>query len=151
MNQCIAAATREDCLAVPGQSIQEGKVCGLGNTCDNPPGNAKAITWWEHCPTNEPCPGPTLGDIDGVIGCVDDAADALVDGLLCLQFPNGVACPTPAVPTPTPTQTPPLLCGDSSAPECNGACPTDAGNCQIVGGACACVGGLPTPSATPTP
>ena len=107
MNLCAAAATREDCLNVPGQSIQEGKVCGLGNTCDNPPGNAKSITWWEHCPTNDPCPGPTLGDLDGVIGCVDDAADALVDGLLCLQFPNGQACPTPVLtPTPTPTSTP---------------------------------------------
>ncbi len=104
-NQCAAAATREDCLNVPGQSVQEGKECGLGNTCDNPPGNAKAITWWEHCPNNVPCPGPTLGDIDGVIGCVDSIADSTVDTLLCLQFPNGAACATP-VPTATPAATP---------------------------------------------
>jgi hypothetical protein len=82
-------------------------VCGGGNTCDNPPGNAKGITWWEHCPNNQPCPGPTLGDLDGAIDCVDSTADALVDGLLCLQFPNGAACPTPVLPpTPTPTVTP---------------------------------------------
>lgn len=53
-------------------------------------------------------------------------------------------------PRPTPASTP-QLCGDSSAPACNGACPTDAGECQNVGGACLCVGGRPTETPTPLP
>ncbi len=46
-----------------------------------------------------------MTDIGAVIDCVDSTADELIDGLLCLQFPNGAACPTP-VPTPTRTSTP---------------------------------------------
>ena len=127
---CTAAVDRTDCIDNLGGTIQENKTCGAaciggsndgaacvavsecpggtcGGSCENAPGGGQHITWWEHCPTNEPCPGPTLNDMDDVIGCVDAAADALVDGLLCLQFPNGQACPTPAVPTPTVTPTPP--------------------------------------------
>ena len=95
---------------------QEGRVCSMGS-CDNLPGTVRPITWWETCPSEGPCPKPTLGDIDGVIQCVDDTADRLIDGLLCLQFPNAGACPgaqpTPCAtatpvdtPTPTPTTTP---------------------------------------------
>lgn len=105
--QCTTLPTsRDDCVMNFGGTVQENKFCNLNN-CDNIPGPNKPITWWEHCPTNEPCPGPTLGDIDDVIDCVDSTADQLVDGLLCLQFPNGAACPTPVLtPTPTPTTTP---------------------------------------------
>jgi len=104
-NQCVVSASRDDCTTNLNGTIQSGKQCGLGGTCENPPGNAKSITWWEHCPGNDPCPGPTLGDLDGLIDCVDQTADTLVGGLLCLQFPNAGACPT-AVPTPIPTATP---------------------------------------------
>jgi hypothetical protein len=106
MQQCVLAATREDCLMLPGHSVTEDRICDGGTlTCDNIPGPGKSLTWWEHCPNNEPCPGPTLGDIDGVIQCVDDVADELVGNVLCLQFPGSGTCPTPA-PTPTPTITP---------------------------------------------
>jgi hypothetical protein len=104
---CTTAPTsRDDCVMNFAGTVQEGKFCNV-NTCDNLPGPGKPLTWWEQCPTNDPCPGPTLADIDGVIDCVDSTADQLVDGLLCLQFPNGAACPTPVLtPTPTPTATP---------------------------------------------
>jgi hypothetical protein len=100
---CSVAATREECTDTLLGTVMEGKVCGIDNNCGNPPGNQKYITWWEHCPDNEPCPGPTLGDINGVIGCVGGTADRIVDGLLCLQFPNADACPPAATPNPTPT------------------------------------------------
>jgi hypothetical protein len=83
---------------------------------------------------------PSVGDatdIDGKVTETTDTIAALVGGA---RFP-----------TPTPTQTPPLLCGDSSAPACNGACPTDAGDCDLVEGACRCVGGFPFPTPTATP
>ena len=102
-NQCVVAASRGDCTTNLSGTVQEGKQCGLGLTCGNPPGNAKSITWWEHCLINEPCPGPTLGNLAGLIDCVDETADDAVGGLLCLQFPNGGACSTP---TPMPTSTP---------------------------------------------
>jgi hypothetical protein len=109
MQQCVVAATRQDCIDLGGtHSVSEDRVCDMGS-CANIAGPGKSITWWEHCPNNEPCPGPTLGDIDGVIQCVDDIADEVVGNVLCLQFPNGGACttPTPAeTPTPTPTSTP---------------------------------------------
>jgi hypothetical protein len=103
---CVAALDRNDCVTNLGGAVKEGKVCNAG-TCDAIGGPNHPLTWWESCPSNEPCPGPTLGDMDGVIGCVDSIADGVVDTLLCLQFPNsGAACATPAVPTPTPTSTP---------------------------------------------
>lgn len=104
---CVAAVDRNDCVTNLGGAVKENKVCNLG-TCDSIPGPNHPITWWESCPSNEPCPGPTLGDMDGVIDCVDSIADGLVGNLLCLQFPNASACPTatPGVPTPTPTSTP---------------------------------------------
>ena len=101
---CVAAASRDDCVMNLSGTVKEGKTCNAG-TCDPVGGPNQAITWWESCPNNEPCPGPTLGNLDGVIGCVDSLADGVVSTLLCLQFPNGNACPTP-VATPTPTVTP---------------------------------------------
>lgn len=104
---CVAAASRDDCVMNnPGASVKEGKTCNAG-TCDPVMGPNQSFTWWESCPNNQPCPGPTLGNLDGVVDCVDSLADGAVSTLLCLQFPNGAACPTPvATPTPTPTSTP---------------------------------------------
>jgi hypothetical protein len=105
---CVVATDRADCVDNLGGQVSEGRTCELG-TCENQPGPNKSLTWWEHCPINQPCPGPTLGDIDGVIDCVDAVADGVVSNVLCLQFPNGAACATPAptatpeAPTPTPT------------------------------------------------
>ena len=101
----MVATDRADCVDNLGGQVSEGRTCDMG-TCENVPGPNKSLTWWEHCPINQPCPGPTLGDIDGVIDCVDDVANGVVSNVLCLQFPNGAACATPAAPTPTPTSTP---------------------------------------------
>ena len=106
-NSCVLAADRATCTT-GGGTVQEGKMCDPGTLkCVNAPGG-NTVTWWDSCPIAAPCPGPTPGTLSGLIGCVDDTADQLVDKLLCLQFPNGGACPTPspAVPTPTPTSTP---------------------------------------------
>jgi len=108
-NACTVAANREDCLAIPGASIQEDKVCGAGLTCENPPGNVKHITWWGFCPESETCPGTALTTLDDLIACVDSSADAIVDEVLCLQFPNSYPCASPspdATPTPEITPTP---------------------------------------------
>jgi hypothetical protein len=105
--QCTTLpVSRDDCVMNFAGTVQENKFCNV-DMCDNTPGPNKPFTWWEQCPTNEPCPAPTMTDIGGVIDCVDSTADKLIDGLLCLQFPNGAACPTPVLtPTPTPTSTP---------------------------------------------
>ena len=101
-NSCILAADRTTCT-MGGGTVQEGKMCDSGTLkCMNPPGG-NLITWWDSCPIAEPCPGPTPGTLSGLIDCVDDVADATVDTLLCLQFPNAGACATP---NPTPTATP---------------------------------------------
>jgi hypothetical protein len=96
-NQCTAAATREDCLSVVGQTVQENKTCGVGLTCDPVPGG-QSITWWSNCPESDTCPGTALADINDLIDCVDTAANAIVDELLCFQIrSNGGAdwpCPT---------------------------------------------------------
>jgi len=106
MQQCVAAATRGDCLATPGNIVQEGKTCGVSNTCENTNPGGQVITWWEHCPLDDtPCPGATPTTQNDLIDCVDRTADSIVTNHLCLQFPNGGACAT-ATPTPTPTSTP---------------------------------------------
>lgn len=98
-----ASFTRTDCTDM-GFTVQEGKMCDAGTLkCTNAP---KTITWWGSCPSDSgPCPGPTLATMDDVTDCIDTTADQIVDELLCMQFPNGNACPTPVV-TPTPTVTP---------------------------------------------
>jgi hypothetical protein len=53
----------------------------------------QAITWWENCPESDTCPGPALSSLDDLIDCVDTSADAIVDELLCEQFPTGWPCP----------------------------------------------------------
>lgn len=126
---CTVAVDRTDCTVNLGGTVSEGKVCGgvggptcqgganagaacaaasecpggsCGGSCQNIPGPGKALTWWEHCPTNATCPGDGLSDIHDVIECVNDVADGLVSNVLCLQFPDGSTCATP-VPTPTAT------------------------------------------------
>ncbi len=107
-NDCVVVADRAACLTA-GYSIQEGKVCDPGTLkCTNPAGG-KPLTWWDSCPTNDPCPGPTMNDHSDLANCVDDIADDVVGNLLCLQFPNREACPTPtptATPEPSPSPTP---------------------------------------------
>jgi hypothetical protein len=85
-NQCVAAATRDDCTN-GGGTVQENHVCGVSNDCDPTPG-MQPITWWENCPTTT-CGGQPLTDLDGLSGCVDSSADEIVDDLLCMQFPSG--------------------------------------------------------------
>jgi hypothetical protein len=82
----------------------EQKVCNtVTGKCDNGP---KTLTWWASCPSEEgACPGTALASMDDLTACVQENADAIVDELLCMQFPNREACPTP-VPTPTPSETP---------------------------------------------
>jgi len=103
-NACVSAADRAACESAGG-TVQEGKTCGVDDTCTQAP---KTITWWASCPS-EPgaCPGTAVATIADLIACVDSTADGIVDDLLCMQFPNGNACPTPtSAPTPTPTPTP---------------------------------------------
>lgn len=91
MNQCTAAATREDC-ELGGGTVQENKVCGGDNTCDSIPGGQK-VTWWSSCPNSESCPGASVTTLDELIDCVDASADEIAQHLLCIQFPSGWECP----------------------------------------------------------
>jgi hypothetical protein len=104
-NSCVAATSRDDCTMNLGGNVQEGKTCNAGN-CDPSPGNKK-ITWWGVCPESD-CTG-TLTTLDDLTACVDTSADAVVDELLCLQFPrNGGAdwpCPVDTEATTTTTST----------------------------------------------
>ena len=107
-NQCtLTPTTRPDCEAIAGASVQEGKLCDAGMLkCMPAP---KTITWWNNCPESDGCPGAPVTSINELIACVDSSADAIVEELLCIQFP-GYPCPvegTPAAtPTPSPTPTP---------------------------------------------
>jgi hypothetical protein len=94
---CTVAATRDDCVNVLGGDVMEDKNCVAGS-CDPIPGPNKPITWWENCPENDTCPGPTLANISDLIGCVDSAANAIVSELICFQFPRngGADWPCPA-------------------------------------------------------
>ena len=84
-NMCVAATSREDCTDVHGGQVQEGKICDVDNTCTNPPGNTKGITWWELCPDQ----GAALSDIDDVKACIQTAAGTIIDEILCWTFPGG--------------------------------------------------------------
>src|SRR5207237_1307172 len=94
-NACTVVATRADCLAIPGADVMEGKTCDTGtNKCSGGgPGN---ITWWENCPEGATCPGMPVTTMDELIACVDATANAIVDEVLCLQFPPGTGwdCPS---------------------------------------------------------
>ena len=95
-NACMAAATRDDCENVVMGDVQEDKTCVAGQ-CDPVMGNKK-ITWWEFCPESTSCPGTPLSTLGDLTDCIDVAADAISDELLCLQFRgnNGADWPCPA-------------------------------------------------------
>lgn len=97
-NQCIAAATREDCVMNLGGDVQEDKTCGVGGTCDPVMGNKK-ITWWTNCPESNTCPGTPLSTLDDLIDCVDVSADAISDQLICLQFRGNGGADWPCPPS----------------------------------------------------
>jgi hypothetical protein len=98
-NNCMAAADRETCETNGGQ-VQEGKVCGVGNTCDPQPGNQQ-ITWWEKCAqlVSASCTGAALVTQEDLIACVGDNAELVVQRLLCYQFRGGSEWPCPTSPS----------------------------------------------------
>jgi len=104
-NDCVIVADRATCSMGRGD-VQEGKTCDPETLkCTNPA--SKPLTWWDSCPINDPCPGPTMNDDSDLSDCVDSVADDVVGKLLCLQFPNREACPTPTpTSTPEPSATP---------------------------------------------
>lgn len=83
-NDCVAAADRTDCVDNLAGQVQEGKECGVGLTCETVPGNQ--FTWWGDCPEASGCPGTSLATLDDAVTCIDGAANAIVDELLCLQL-----------------------------------------------------------------
>jgi hypothetical protein len=98
-NMCTAGVTREDCENVLLGQVQEGKICDVDDTCANPPGNVKSITWWENCPEG----GAALEDLDDLESCVETVADTIIDELLCMTFPrnSGVDWPCPPEGSPS--------------------------------------------------
>jgi len=86
-----------------GGTVQENKTCDAGSC--SPITGGGVITWWENCPEAASCPGATVGTMNQLIDCLDASADAVVDELLCLQFPSGWPCPTESTTTTTTTST----------------------------------------------
>jgi len=100
-NECTAAATRSDCLAMGvGFTVQEDKFCDVDSTCTSL-GSDKQFAWWGSCPDDDVCPGTALATTDDLTACVDSVADRLVDRLLCLQIPRngGADWPCPGSPS----------------------------------------------------
>jgi hypothetical protein len=92
-NNCVAAADRDTCVSGGGE-VQEGKTCGVSNTCDPIPGSQQKITWWDTCPRRY-CGNSSVTTLAELIDCVDDKADEIVDSMLCYQFPgSGWLCPS---------------------------------------------------------
>lgn len=91
-NMCVDVADRDTCTGLGG-SIQEGKFCDIDETCANPPGGGKEMTWWEICPTSIACGDPALASIEDVAACVGAEADTVVADMLCRQLPTGWPCP----------------------------------------------------------
>jgi hypothetical protein len=100
-NMCMAEPDEATCTATAGCAVQEGKLCDVDLTCKPGP---KTLTWWNNCPESDTCPGAAVTTLDQLIGCVDTSADAIVDELLCFQFP-GYPCPAPDVDATTTTVT----------------------------------------------
>ena len=94
-NNCVAAVDRETCIT-GGGDVQEGKACGVSNTCDPVGGPNQKVTWWDTCPIRS-CGNFSVTTLDDLIDCIDAKADEIVDGMLCYQFPNpasGWTCPS---------------------------------------------------------
>jgi hypothetical protein len=100
-NTCMVAADQATCEATAGCTVQLGKTCGVALTCEP----SKTLTWWNNCPESGSCPGAAVTTMDELISCVDTTADAIVDELLCFQFP-GTPCPPPDTTTTTTTTLP---------------------------------------------
>ncbi len=98
-NMCVAATTRDECENTHLGQVQEGKICDIDDTCGNPPGNVKGITWWESCPEG----GAGLTDLEELKDCVETSADTIIDELLCWTFPGGGGSdwPCPAESSPS--------------------------------------------------
>jgi hypothetical protein len=97
-NQCVGAADRETC-ELGGGTVQEGKICGVSNTCDPAPGGQK-ITWWSTCERRD-CAGYNVTTIEELDGCVEDRADEIVEALLCYQFPRNAQLDWPCPSSPS--------------------------------------------------
>ncbi len=97
-NMCVGATTRDECENVHFGQVQEGKFCDVDDTCSNPPGNVKGITWWENCPED----GAALTDLDDLKGCVETASGTIIDELLCWTFPGGGGTDWPCPPEGSP-------------------------------------------------
>jgi hypothetical protein len=65
--------------------------CGNRDPAPSPSGSQ--ITWWGFCPESNSCPGTPLSTLDDLVTCVDAAANAILEELLCIQFPSGWPCP----------------------------------------------------------
>jgi hypothetical protein len=97
-NACTASTSRSECESNLGGTVQEGKTCGVGNTCDPAGGPNQRITWWSTCPKNDTCDA-TLDTLDELISCANATAEETAAELLCLQFPSGWGpCPPDAGP-----------------------------------------------------
>jgi hypothetical protein len=80
-------ADRTDCTMNLGGTVQEGKTCGGGGTCDSVMDPDQKITWWSTCPQKATCTGDNL-TLDELISCVDQSAQQISAELLCIQFPE---------------------------------------------------------------
>jgi hypothetical protein len=96
-NNCMNIPDRPTCAATSGCMVQEGKFCDIDLTCSPAP---KTLTWWDNCPESDTCPGTAVTTMAQLTTCVDAAADAISDELLCFQFP-GYPCPAPDSTTTT--------------------------------------------------
>jgi hypothetical protein len=97
-NACVVSSSRVDCETNLGGTVQEGKVCGVGNTCDPLTGGGQDLTWWSTCPTDDTCTGALTTRAD-LVSCVEDMVDQRTQALLCIQFPSGWPCPPDASPS----------------------------------------------------
>ena len=100
-NMCVAAADRDTCL-LGGGTVQEGKICGGGNTCDPQPGNQK-VTWWEQCAerVSGTCTGAALVTREDMVECIEDNAELVVDRVLCYQFRGNLGQDWPCPDSPS--------------------------------------------------
>ncbi|HXC53507.1 MAG TPA: hypothetical protein VN634_21650 [Candidatus Limnocylindrales bacterium] len=100
-NSCMVAADQATCEATVGCTVQLGKTCDVDLTCTPGP---KTLTWWDNCPESDTCPGAAVTTMDQLTACVDTTADAIVDELMCFQFP-GYPCPPADIDVTTTTTT----------------------------------------------
>ena len=112
-------------------AAEQKKVAQIGKCTQAPP-------WWDVCPEDPtpPC-DQTITALADITTCVDGAAEAIANKVVCQQYPgaaaDGIACPpgetttttsttTTTTSTTTTTTLPP--CGGNLFPTCDGSCPT---------------------------